>query len=289
MSGEGSYPFYQRIVFSSYALTEYFVKCVIPVKLSYIYLYPNLAGEAIPLHFWIYPVLIPVVFAVFISRFNIRKHRHAYFLLLFFIANLAVTLHVISLPRFAIIADRYVYISSISVFLSIAMLFRYATQRYPGFKRLLFTGLAIYVLFTGLYSHERSKVWHDTDSLKKEIRELIEQKKLIRICKIIGFVGFLRPKAIRALVSMLTFGLQLLTFGLQRSTFGLQRSTFSLQRSTFGLQRSTFSLQRSTFSLQRSTFGLQLFSISYRAHTDAPRRIFQPPVPQPRPYYVPTQ
>jgi hypothetical protein len=176
MSGEGSYPFYQRAVFSSYALAEYFIKCTVPVKLSYLYMYPNLAGEAIPLNFWIYPALAPVLFAVFVSRFNIRKHRHAYFVLLFFIVNLAVTLHVISLPRFAIIADRYVYVSSIAVFLSIALLFRYASQRYPGFKRLLITGLSIYVLFTGLYSHERSKVWHDTDSLKKEMRELIEQR-----------------------------------------------------------------------------------------------------------------
>jgi hypothetical protein len=100
----------------------------------------------------------------------------AYFLLLFFTVNLAVTLHVISLPRFAIIADRYVYISSIAVFLSIALLFLYAVHRYSGFKRLLIAGLTIYVLFSGLYSHERSKVWHDTDSLKKEMRELIEQR-----------------------------------------------------------------------------------------------------------------
>jgi hypothetical protein len=179
MSGEGSYPFYQRIVFSSYALMEYFVKCIAPVKLSYLYMYPNLAGESVPLNFWIYPVLALVLLTAFIYRFNIRKHRYAYFLLLFFIANLAVTLHVISLPRFTIIADRYVYISSIAVFLGIAMLFVYATERYPNFKRLLFTGLAIYMLSVGLYSHERSKVWHDTDSLKKELREHLEQRNRI--------------------------------------------------------------------------------------------------------------
>jgi hypothetical protein len=176
MTGEGSYPFHQRIVFSAYALAEYFVKCAAPVKLSYLYLYPNQPGEAIPVNFWIYPVLVAVLFITFIYRFNILKHKWQYFLLLFFIANLAVTLHIISLPRFAVIADRYAYISSIAVCLSIAMLSQYAAGRYPGLKRLIVAGLVIYVLLLGAYSHERSKVWHDTDSLKKELREQIEQR-----------------------------------------------------------------------------------------------------------------
>jgi hypothetical protein len=171
------YPFHQRIVYSSYALVEYFVKCVTPVKLSYLYPYPNQMGEALPLNFWIYPALVLVLLSVFVYYFRVQKHKWAYFVLLFFIVNLSVTLHIISLPRFAIVADRYVYISSIAVCLSIGMLSQYIVVRYHGLKRLFIAGLVMYVLLLGTYSNERVKVWHDVISLKKELREQVQQRE----------------------------------------------------------------------------------------------------------------
>jgi hypothetical protein len=175
---EGSgYPFYQRLVFSSYTLTEYFAKCVIPVKLSYIYPFPILKGEALPVNFWVYPGIVITLLAAFVYNVNLRRHKLMYFALLFFIVNLLVCLHIFSLPRFAIVADRYVYISSTAVFLSIGMLLQYLSKRYLKYKRLLMSGLAVYILLLGIYSHERTKVWHDIDSLKKELREQVQERE----------------------------------------------------------------------------------------------------------------
>jgi hypothetical protein len=176
MSGGAKYPFYQRVIFSAYALTEYFTKCVIPINLSYIYPFPNKIGEPVPYNFWIYPVIVTAVIATLLIQFKMKTNKWIYFPLLFFIANISVSLHIFSLPRFTIVADRYVYLGSAGVFLCIAVLLRQIIIQYPRYRKLIITGAAVYIILLGAYSHERSKVWHDSDNLKKELRKIIYER-----------------------------------------------------------------------------------------------------------------
>jgi sulfite exporter TauE/SafE len=63
------------------------------------------------------------------------------------------------------------------VFLGVGILLLQPVKRFAQYKRLLFLSAGIYIILLGAYSHERSKVWHDTDSLKKELREKLELRK----------------------------------------------------------------------------------------------------------------
>jgi hypothetical protein len=171
-----SYPFYQRIVFAAYTLTEYFTKCVFPVNLLYLYPFPNQQGETLPVKMWIYPAALFILFLMAV-KYKMQKHKWICFLSLYFTAHLLITLHLISLSRFAIIADRYVYMASPAVFLGVGILLLQLVKRFARYKRLLFLSAGIYIILLGTYSHERSKVWHDTDSLKKELREKLELRK----------------------------------------------------------------------------------------------------------------
>jgi hypothetical protein len=175
-----SYPFYQRIAFAAYTLTEYFTKCVAPVNLSYLYPFPNQPEEMLPFNLWIYPAAILVLFILSVVKFKIQRHKWTCFLLLYFIANLSVSLHLISLSRFAIVADRYAYTASAAVFLGIGILLLHLVKRYVQYGKLIFAGIGIYVILLGAYAHSRTKVWYDTDSLKKELREQIEQRNDFR-------------------------------------------------------------------------------------------------------------
>jgi hypothetical protein len=174
LSNEAQYPWYQKIVFAAYSLIEYVLKCLIPYKLSYLYPFPNPQGFPLPVRFWPYPF---VVIAVIICLWSFWKQRWIFFGMVFFILHIAVALHIVSISRFAIVADRYVYVASIGIFFILAWLLdRAFCLKYKHRKILMILSIA-YLCTLGIYTHRRVKTWYDTDSLKQEMRELINQRE----------------------------------------------------------------------------------------------------------------
>ncbi len=168
-----SFPMIQRIVYACYSYLEYLVKGILPVKLSYLYPFPSQPGESLPFRLWIYPLLL-IILTVAFWRF--WKRKWIFFGVVFFTIHIAVTLHIISLSRFAVIADRYVYLSLVGVCFVIAWLFQQAVVQNTKYRKAIIALLTLYVLYSGIYAHKRTYAWHDTDSLKREMREMIEQR-----------------------------------------------------------------------------------------------------------------
>ena len=106
------YPFYQRLIFSSFSIIEYITKSIIPLKLNYYYPFPIIVGEELPFKFYIYPVLM-----LFIMGWIWQYRKNSYILLgiFMFIVNLIVSIHFINMSRHAIIADRYLYLSYVGI------------------------------------------------------------------------------------------------------------------------------------------------------------------------------
>jgi len=170
LSGNVQYPIYQRLVFACFAFTEYATKAFLPIKLSYIYPFPNQMFESLPLRFWFYPLVCIAVLWTFIKNF---KRIWPTFLIAFFTLHIAITLHIIPISRFTITADRYAYISLLPVCAIISYLF------IKYFKRFKIPALIIFFLYFGslcIYTHQRSKVWRNTKTLKAEINEIIKSR-----------------------------------------------------------------------------------------------------------------
>lgn len=174
LSGEKTYPFYQNIVLACYTFTEYFVKCLVPVKLLYIYPFPNLPGEPLPLRFWIYPVMV-IIAAV--GLFNFWKQKWVLFGMGFFIIHLLVVLNIIPMSRFAIVADRYVYLASAGIFFLLSFFLDRAVINKVKYIRPLVILAGLYVISLGIYARQRSNVWRDSHTLKEEMREMIKSRK----------------------------------------------------------------------------------------------------------------
>ncbi|WP_256007184.1 hypothetical protein [Pedobacter deserti] len=172
LSDAPKYPFYQNIIFASYSITEYLVKCLFPVNLSYLYMFPNAMGENVPLRFWLYPAMLLIIVVSFLDFW---KKRWVFFGIVFFIIHLGVALHIIPISRFAIVADRYVYMASIGVFFLIAYFLDKALQ-YKKYNRLALSGFVVYLIVLGAYGHQHSKIWHDSTMLKKELKDLLKQR-----------------------------------------------------------------------------------------------------------------
>jgi hypothetical protein len=168
---DGAYPLWQRLIYACYSLTEYLVKIFVPVKLSYLYPFPSQPGEAIPSWLLVYPAMVLIISMSF-WNFIIR-HKPILFGLLFFAIHIALALHIVSLPRFAVVADRYVYLASTGTAFVVAY---YAVRLTKRYKVIVITALTVYILYLGAYANIRTKVWHDTDTIKKELRELLKER-----------------------------------------------------------------------------------------------------------------
>src|SRR5207249_1161531 len=107
------FTFPERILYDCYALGEYAIKLFLPYQLSAYYPYPD--GKDLTLWFYIHPLIIGAIVLLFIL--TVRKKRGIAFGILFFGVNLLFTLalQIVSV-RGVVMADRYVYISSVGIF-----------------------------------------------------------------------------------------------------------------------------------------------------------------------------
>lgn len=105
--------FWIRFILSGYSLTEYLFGILIPFKSARVTLFPISPGEMLPLRFYIYPVIV-LFFGYYL--FRVLKNRVLIFGVLFFIVNLLLSIHLVPMARSTMVADRYVYLSSLGVF-----------------------------------------------------------------------------------------------------------------------------------------------------------------------------
>ena len=175
LSSEATYPLWQRFIYGCYAFCEYFFKCLFPIKLSYLYPFPSVVGDDLPGWLYFYPVFI-VLFIFFFWKY-VWKDKMLMFGVSMFAIHIAVTLHIIPLSRFAVVADRYAYLSSVGVaFLLVYILLVWYEKVDRKWIMVLKAIFISYLFYLGVYTNLRSRVWYDTDTLKKEMRELLRSR-----------------------------------------------------------------------------------------------------------------
>lgn len=94
-----------------------------------------------------------------------------------FAIHIAVTLHIIPLSRFVVVADRYAYLSSVGVAFLLVYILTVLYEKIDRRERLALKAIFVsYLLYLGIYTNLRSRVWYDTDTLKMEMRELLRSR-----------------------------------------------------------------------------------------------------------------
>jgi len=177
LSNAASYPFWQRLVLACYSLSEYAVKFAIPYNLQYIYPFPMTIGEALPNWLLVYPVALMALAMLLwkqLERFPLRQS------VMFFLLHIAIVLHLVPLSRYAVIADRYIYLASLAPAFLVAYFFTKALgKRVVSENKFKYSFVAIFsaiMVTLGVYSNLRCREWKDTDSIKREIRQLLKQR-----------------------------------------------------------------------------------------------------------------
>ncbi len=153
----------QRIILCSYTLMQYVLKWAVPVGLSWMHFFPTLPGSALP--FWM--VLCPVALVVLVlALWNWIRKPIVSLSLLFFASHLLFVLHLLFLPRNAIIAERYMYLPIIGLNVILA----YAVSKCVERRRWRYVGkalLAAIVFFCVVLTYSRTGRWYDSKVLRE--------------------------------------------------------------------------------------------------------------------------
>lgn len=163
------YNFFERILFSSYALLTYLWKLILPIGLSCFYRYPAEATY-LPFIFYIAPVIVFVIIYLIYKYKN--TNRDLVFAFAFFFISIAMVIQVLPVGA-AIVAERYTYISYIGLFFFIGRIGNNYIEINPKQFNVLI-GLAFIVIAVySIMSYQRTKVWKNsitlwTDAIEKD-------------------------------------------------------------------------------------------------------------------------
>lgn len=169
------YSLWKRLLLSCYAIFEYLTKIIFPIRLNYLYPYPMLSGEDFPIRFYLYPILI---YSILCLIYSYKKNRLIIFSVAFFLINISLSLNIIPLGRFAMVADRYLYLSEIGLFIIISYTAIYLYEYYKSSKMktyLIYSLLGIYLIYLSTYSFYYATQWRDSDTIKKYMIELNDE------------------------------------------------------------------------------------------------------------------
>ena len=156
-----TYSFFNALLYGAYGFSMYFFHLLLPVNISAYYPYPHTITPVL----WV--TLIGSLLLVSSIVYCIRKQEKVFaFGLLFFLVNIVFLLQVLPVGM-TIMADRYVYLSSIGLFLIIG----HACQ--DGFKRinnnLLLTACIGYLFFIAIAGFLRERTWNDSIALWDDV------------------------------------------------------------------------------------------------------------------------
>ncbi|MCX6235527.1 MAG: tetratricopeptide repeat protein [Bacteroidetes bacterium] len=152
--------------FHSSRLTEWVTRSVVPYKLSVVYPLPKLyypdRYKLVDLVF-VLPILLMIAAGIFFYN-RIRALTAAiafYFITILPVLNIYINESYVS--------DRYTYFPSIGIYLLIGIIVLELASRWPKIKYFLLSIFAVYLLFFGVSTYLRVKVWHDSITLFEDL------------------------------------------------------------------------------------------------------------------------
>ena len=166
-----SHTLFERILFACYGISAYWLRAIVPGKLSALYPYPlKTAGGGLPLVYYLAPLgVLALAGAVILS---LRKGRGIAFGALFFLVNVALVLQLFPVGS-AVVADRYTYVSYIGVGFVIAIAYRYLVEGILARRVVARTGLIVLLAVAGagalMATRARCEVWKDNITLWNDV------------------------------------------------------------------------------------------------------------------------
>ena len=162
----------QRIVFACYSYITYLQKLIFPFPLNAYYPYPVAPHEAIPVLYYVYPVMVLILAGY--TFYALRHQKKIFFGIAFFTTTILLVLKLMPVG-YALMADRYAYIPSIGIFYLAGegLNWLWSNTTIQARKGISIALLAAGALFYGYSTFARSQVWKNeftlwSDAIEKD-------------------------------------------------------------------------------------------------------------------------
>lgn len=159
------YPLWQRIVFCCYSMIEYLSKFILPYKLNYLYPFPVETGEALPYWLLLYPLFISIIG---VSLWKYIMHRPIMVGLLIFFIHISTVLHIVPIARYAIVADRYMYMPILGFCFIFAYYFQELGTKSEHHKKYYIVALILLSIILSINTFMRCKDWQNSEKIRSE-------------------------------------------------------------------------------------------------------------------------
>ncbi len=161
----------ERLLFGFNSLFGYIQSSLFPFRLSYLYPFPYTVGEDITLWLWIYP---GVIFFIGYLLYQNRSSRLLCFCSLYFVLQLLPVLHIVPLPRYFIMADRYLYMP----YAVVALLVGVGIYKvYESRRRWAWVLFVFYFGYLACYTRSYSLNWRNSTVLKQDVSDILKQRE----------------------------------------------------------------------------------------------------------------
>lgn len=192
------YPFAQRLLFASYAITGYLAKFFIPINLSNFYPYPQTVDGHLPYQYYMTPAIVIMLFYGIYK--TLKYSRLPAFGFLFFIVNLILVLQFLSIGN-AIMADRYTYVAYIGLLFIVAMgfdqIYHSTNQKLKEWKPYAVTIIIVLAVMCSFLTYARCKVWENQDTIATDLVTKFPDDPIALNNK--GYLLFMEGKPVEAI------------------------------------------------------------------------------------------
>ncbi|MCX7861679.1 MAG: tetratricopeptide repeat protein [Bacteroidales bacterium] len=159
--GNLTFNFFDRILFSGYALTFYLKQFFFPISQIPIHPYPEIQGQELFASWW--PYLFSWFFIAFILLYFLYKGKYKELLgVLFFLLNISIVLHFVSIEGRLIVAERYTYFAYSGLFITLSLIIQPLVRHFEKFIHFSFLLL---ISFLAVIIFHRTQIWKDTETL----------------------------------------------------------------------------------------------------------------------------
>ena len=175
-----TYSWWQRFFLFFYSLVTYVFKWICPTGLNWMYLFPMGISDPLPLWLVCYPVFVMMLVY---SLSGWLRRGYVLSSLSFVLVHLLLVLHIIVLPRAAVVADRYMYIPIIGLNFLFAYMLTGSTI-WLRYRKWCLCVLAVLSIICVTVSYNRTGDWSDTRTLRNPRAIKTEQKQHVVKCEL---------------------------------------------------------------------------------------------------------
>ncbi len=156
---EQAYSGFSRVFIGSYSLVAYYVKALVPYRLSPLYPYP-------PSLDWTFyaSIIIFIITAGLLLWAYLRKQKVLFFGLGFFIANVFLLLQILGAGQ-GFLADRFTYVPYFGLFFIMAWYLNHYIKEKPNLKTPLLAVVAILTVGYSYITFNQNKIWKNSGTL----------------------------------------------------------------------------------------------------------------------------